>query len=106
MIKIIKKRKDVPTVIEYDGRRYVLDMKTKVKASNDVVNHPAHYTSGGIETIDYMKAKMGREQFFGYLQGNIIKYISRYENKNGLEDLQKAQWYLTKLIEEMSHAKK
>jgi hypothetical protein len=85
----------------------IFNAKRKAKdKEQDAVNHPAHYTNGGIETIDYMKAKMGREKFFGYLQGNIIKYISRYENKNGLEDLRKAHWYLTKLIEEMSHVKK
>jgi len=66
--------------------------------SKDMVNHPPHYTSGGIETIDYMQAKLTPEQFEGYLAGNVIKYISRYQHKNGLEDLRKARWYLDKLI--------
>jgi hypothetical protein len=67
--------------------------------TEDIVNHPPHYKSGGIETIDYMKAKLSKEQFEGYLAGNVMKYISRYPHKNGVEDLKKAQWYLNKLIE-------
>jgi hypothetical protein len=64
----------------------------------DKVNHPEHYTHGGIETIDYLQAKMTQEQFEGYLVGNILKYVSRYPHKNGIEDLRKAQWYLNKLV--------
>lgn len=66
--------------------------------ANDPVNSPSHYTAGGIETIDYMKAKMSPEQFQGYLIGNVLKYASRFQYKNGVEDLKKAQWYLNKLI--------
>ena len=66
----------------------------------DKIN-PMHYRVGGIETIDYIQSKMPPEAFEGYLQGNIIKYISRYKNKNGIEDLQKAEWYLTRLIKEV-----
>lgn len=65
----------------------------------DNVNHPSHYTHGGIETIDYLQAKMTQEQFEGYLLGNILKYVSRYPHKNGTEDLRKAQWYINKLLE-------
>lgn len=63
--------------------------------------NPMHYKAGGIETIDYIQSKMTAEAFEGYLQGNVIKYISRYRNKNGIEDLHKAEWYLTRLIKEM-----
>ena len=77
---------------------------TVVKLDN--VNHPQHYTQGGIETIDYIKAKLTTEQFKGYLKGNIIKYISRFEYKNSIEDLQKAKWYLSKLIEVIGNDKK
>jgi hypothetical protein len=64
-----------------------------------MVNHPPHYTAGGIETIDIMQAKLTREQFIGYLRGSIIRYILRAGKKwNELEDLEKAQWYLNKLI--------
>lgn len=66
---------------------------------HDPVNSPQHYTTGGIETIDYLKAKMTQEQFRGFLTGNVLKYVSRYPHKNGLEDLKKASWYLDKLIQ-------
>lgn len=65
---------------------------------HDVVNSPNHYTAGGIETIDYIKAKMTSDQFAGYCTGNILKYISRYPFKNGVEDLEKAKVYLEWLI--------
>lgn len=64
----------------------------------DNVNHPSHYTQGGIETVDYIKAKLTKEQFEGYCIGNVFKYVSRYRYKGGVEDLKKARWYLTKLI--------
>ncbi|ECB9650013.1 DUF3310 domain-containing protein [Listeria monocytogenes] len=64
--------------------------------SNDNVNHPAHYTSGGIETLDYIKAKV--KDYPSYAAGNILKYVSRFEHKNGIEDLKKAQAYLNDLV--------
>lgn len=63
----------------------------------DNVKNPVHYTAGGIETIDYIKAKLTPDQYEGFLRGNVIKYTSRYHLKNGTEDLQKAAWYLDKL---------
>lgn len=69
--------------------------------NNDEVNNPAHYTSGGIECIDAIKASMTEEQFKGFLKGNIIKYLWRYELKNNpVQDLEKAQWYSNRLIQE------
>ena len=70
----------------------------------DNINHPSHYKTGGIETIEYQKAKLSKEEFTGYLKGNIIKYISRAGKKNDmtLDDYKKAQWYLKRLIEEVS----
>lgn len=66
----------------------------------DAVNHPAHYTSGGIETIDYMEAKATVEEFCGHLRLTTIKYLSRTGLKDdALQDLEKAAWYLNKLIE-------
>lgn len=67
--------------------------------NNDKVNNPAHYTAGGIETLDYIKAKVS--DYPSYAVGNILKYVSRYEHKNGIEDLKKAQFYLNDLIKEM-----
>lgn len=60
----------------------------------DPVNNPPHYTAGGIETIDFIEAKK-----LGYNLGNVVKYITRSGLKgNQLEDLRKAQWYLTREI--------
>lgn len=65
----------------------------------DAVNHPNHYTHGNIEVIDYIIDKLTGEQFEGYIIGNVLKYVSRYRHKGGFEDLKKANWYLSKLIE-------
>lgn len=60
----------------------------------DNVHSPAHYV-GAIETIDFIKDKLGDKGFEKYCIGNVIKYLSRYEKKgNPLEDLQKAEQYL------------
>lgn len=67
----------------------------------DSVNSPDHYTAGGIETIDFIKAKLTTEQFRGLLLGNVLKYLSRTGKKgDALEDLKKARWYLDRLITE------
>jgi hypothetical protein len=62
------------------------------------VERPIHYASGGLEAIEAMEASMTPEAFRGFLKGNILKYVWRYEKKNGLEDLEKAKWYLGQLI--------
>ena len=82
------------TIIESNGE----ENKTTVSEDNDNVNHPKHYNVGNIEVIHYIEDKLSYEEFTGYLTGNLIKYISRYKYKNGLEDLKKAQWYLNYLI--------
>ena len=79
-----------------------LDCRMK-KLKMDNVNHPSHYTQGGIETIDYLQAKLTKDEFIGYLKGNILKYMSRANLKNGTEDYKKAQWYINKLIEVMNN---
>ena len=72
---------------------------TSIKTvTKDNVNSPDHYTTGGIETIDYIKAKLGKEGTISYCMGNVMKYTSRWQDKNGLEDLKKAQWYLNYAI--------
>ena len=70
----------------------------------DVVNKPAHY-QGEIECIDAIKSSMSPSQFQGYLKGNIMKYLWRFERKNGAEDLKKAQVYLGWLLKEFSNEK-
>jgi hypothetical protein len=63
----------------------------------DAVNHPSHYKTGGIETIDYIEAKQ-----LGYHLGNVVKYVSRASHKGRqLEDLKKARWYLDREIKRL-----
>lgn len=65
---------------------------TMEEPASDPVNHPAHYKTGGIETIDFIEAKE-----FNYNMGNAVKYISRAEHKgNKQQDLEKAIWYLNR----------
>ena len=61
--------------------------------NNDVVKHPEHYTKG-IEMWEYAYS-----QNLDFFEGNIIKYVTRWRHKNGMEDLLKARQYLNKLIE-------
>lgn len=66
----------------------------------DPVNRPAHYTSGGIECIDAMQAAFGVEAVKDFCLCNAFKYLWRHRNKNGVEDLKKARWYLNRMIKE------
>lgn len=69
-------------------------------SSVDMVNSPPHYNQGSKETIEVIKDSMSHLEFAGYLQGNVMKYLCRYGHKGKPEeDLKKAQWYLSKLIE-------
>ena len=64
--------------------------------------NPDHYKVGGIETIEYMKAKSTPEEFHGHLRLTALKYLSRYGHKdNALQELKKAKWYLDRLIQEL-----
>ena len=66
----------------------------------DVVNNPNHYNTGSIECIEAIEESMSPEAFKGYLKGNCMKYLWRYDYKGKqVEDLQKAGWYLNKLTE-------
>ena len=65
----------------------------------DTVNHPSHYTDGGIECIEAIEAVLSNEEFRGYCKGNCIKYNWRERHKGGTESLKKAQWYLDRLIQ-------
>lgn len=76
------------------------DEKTgKETKSDDRVNHPNHYTFGDIEVIDYIRDKLTPEEFQGYCEGNVLKYVSRWRHKGGVEDLRKAEVYLKWMIE-------
>lgn len=67
---------------------------------HDVVNHPLHYTQGGVECIDAIEAAVtGLYGPEAVLTGQVIKYVWRWPHKNGAEDLRKAKWYLSRLID-------
>lgn len=65
----------------------------------DNVNHPSHYTNGEIECIDAIKSALTPEEFRGYCKGCALKYLWRERRKGHTEDLQKARWYIERLIE-------
>ncbi len=67
----------------------------------DNVKNPGHYTQGDIECIDAIHAALGPEGFLSYCQGNVLKYIWRYKDKGGVQDLQKAQVYLRYMTEKL-----
>ena len=78
------------------------DMQDYIMAHTKDAINPTHYTSGGIETIDYIQAKLGNDGVMAFCLGNVIKYVSRAGKKDiatELEDLKKAQWYLNKAVE-------
>lgn len=72
-----------------------------VEPKSDLIDNQEHYTNNSIQPIEIMKANMTKEKYRGFLEGNILKYPLRYEDKNGLEDLKKAKTYLTWLIEDI-----
>lgn len=69
---------------------------------SDMVQHPQHYNQGGIECIDAIKAAtVGKTGIQAFCVGNAIKYLWRYEEKNGLQDVEKAKCYIERLIKEL-----
>ena len=66
---------------------------------SDQVNHPSHYADKNIEVIDYIRDTLETHEFTGYCEGNVLKYVSRWRKKGGVEDLKKAQVYLGWMIE-------
>jgi len=74
-------------------------------SQEDAVHSPSHYV-GQIECIDYLRDKLTPEEFTGFCMGNVLKYVSRWRKKDGVQDLKKAEQYLTWAIEseEKQHA--
>ena len=68
-------------------------------SANEIQVGGNHYTSKKIQPWEAMESWMSPEQFEGFLRGNVLKYIARYKDKDGLKDVQKARHYLDKLIE-------
>ena len=110
MIKVIDLKDGITEIkmrhLEYMKKRLKEEEMKKKQANQQsdnielskLVNHPDHYTNSSIETIDMIES-ITAEGFHYYLEGNILKYLARYRHKNGIQDLQKALWYLNKLIE-------
>ena len=74
------------------------DSVASMLCEEDMVNSPPHYGTGFIECIDYIEDFLTKEEYIGYLRGNIAKYLHRWRYKNGIEDLKKAEWYGARLI--------
>jgi hypothetical protein len=67
--------------------------------TTDPVNHPSHYTAGGVECIDALEAAtINLTGLEAVCTANAIKYLWRWKQKNGHEDLRKARWYINKLL--------
>lgn len=76
------------------------------KEPHDPVNHPRHYTLGGVECIDGIESALaGLQGAEAYHTGQAMKYIWRWKHKGGVQDLAKAQWYLDRLMKQMEAAK-
>jgi hypothetical protein len=103
---------DVDMALNSNDHAFFLDLLDKVyeagltRGRNEVEEpspmdtqaiNPQHYKVGGIECIDYLKAKLSAEELRGFLKGNAIKYLSRAEQKGHAEDYAKANWYTTML---------
>ena len=103
-VKIIWSRHTHPEELPFiDDEPSLNDQYAEIeKVRQDSINSPNHYADSTIECIDAMEAMMTPEQFIGYLRGNVFKYQWRYEKKNGIEDLKKAQWYLERLTEKVA----
>lgn len=65
---------------------------------HDPVNAPTHYHKNGIDVIAFSELQFSKEELKGFYRINILKYVTRYDRKNGIEDLKKAEFYLNKLI--------
>lgn len=69
------------------------------EVAKDNVNHPSHYETGKFECIDVMVETQGVGAVKSFCICNAFKYLYRHKNKNGIEDIKKAIWYLNKLVE-------
>lgn len=72
---------------------------SKNDSNPNTVNHPMHYNTASIECIDLMQELYGLEAVKYFCKCNALKYLYRADNKNGLEDIKKAAWYLNKIVE-------
>jgi hypothetical protein len=86
---------------QWDAMRKLNSLSIRKDA--DPVTRPDHYNKGAIEAIEAIKASMPENEFRGYLKGNALKYLWRYDYKGKpIEDLRKCKWYIDRLIEEVN----
>ena len=86
---------------------HLKDAELNIEPENnpDMVSHPKHYTQGDIECIDALKAAtVGKRGIEAVCVANVIKYLWRYEEKNGIEDVRKAKWYIEWLLKELEES--
>lgn len=86
---------------QWDAMRKLNNLS--IRKTPDPVEKPDHYNKGAIEAIEAIKASMPDNEFNGYLKGNALKYLWRYDYKGKpVEDLRKCKWYIERLIKEMN----
>ena len=107
---VIRDDKNIPYIFDYIKRSFYTDSTMDFPEINhalklddkkeDCVNHPAHYTHGGIECIDAMTSAFGNKVVMDFCLGNAFKYVFRCQSKDSdIIDLEKAKWYIDKYIE-------
>ena len=97
--KLNDKLKKISETITDIVRLVLSEGESDSTSTNDNVNHPSHYETGNFECIDVMIETQGKEAVMDFCVCNAFKYIYRHNNKNGIEDIKKAKWYLDKYIE-------
>jgi alanine-alpha-ketoisovalerate/valine-pyruvate aminotransferase len=86
---------------QWDAMKKLNDLS--IRKTSDPVMKPDHYNNGAIEAIEAIKASMPENEFRGYLKGNALKYLWRYDYKGKpIEDLRKCKWYVDRLIQEVN----
>ena len=97
--KLNDKLKNIPESMNDIVRLVLSEGESDSTSTNDNVNHPSHYETGNFECIDVMIETQGKEAVMDFCICNAFKYRYRHINKNGIEDVKKAKWYLDKYIE-------
>ena len=94
---------DNATPEDWDTLRSLNSLSIRKTKKVDPVEQPDHYNKGSIEAIEAIKASMPANEFNGYLKGNALKYLWRYDYKGKpVEDLRKCRWYIERLIQEVN----
>jgi hypothetical protein len=87
----------------FEGKKYCLDCwnigNPNYTKTEDVINHPSHYHQNGIDVIGFSELQFNQDELKGFFRINVLKYVTRYDRKNNVEDLKKSRFYLDKLIE-------